>query len=71
MQLKWERGLCYRRDEKWGPRHRCKRRELQTLGAMAEEEGEDADEPTMEEEVAVGDPGQERTDEDQRIEVSP
>ena len=62
-QSKWERGLCYHCDEKWAPGRRCKQQELQTLGLMAGEEGEDDYEPKMEGEVAVGDPGQERASE--------
>ena len=31
VQAKREKGLCYRCDEKWGPGHRCKRKELSVL----------------------------------------
>ena len=38
MQEKCSKGLCFRCDEKFGPSHRCKRRELQVLWMMDEEE---------------------------------
>ena len=37
-QEKCRKGLCFRCDEKLGPGHRCKRRELQVLWMMHDEE---------------------------------
>ena len=38
MQEKPRKGLCFHCNEKFGPDHRCKRRELQVLWVMDEEE---------------------------------
>lgn len=40
MQLKREKGLCYRCDDKWSIGHRCKRRELSVLLTCDGEEDE-------------------------------
>lgn len=42
IQRRRAKGLCYRCDEKYGPGHRCKNRQLQVL-LVSEEEEEEAD----------------------------
>ncbi|XP_022848903.1 uncharacterized protein LOC111371244 [Olea europaea var. sylvestris] len=41
LQLKRERGLCYRCDEKFQPGHKCRNKELHVLVVQGEEEGEE------------------------------
>ena len=69
-QSKRKMGVCYYCDEKWGPGHRCKRRELQRLGPTVEARDADEKEPMVEEDNNVEDLRKERIDEDPRIKVS-
>ncbi|XP_031263269.1 uncharacterized protein LOC116121451 [Pistacia vera] len=58
IQVKRERGLCFRCDEKFGPNHRCKSKSLQILLAWEDDEPDDGD-PTpdsKEEPVLEGNP---------------
>lgn len=41
MCAKREKGLCYRCDKKFSPRHRCKKKELQELVVTVEQEVDD------------------------------
>ena len=44
MQARREQGLCYRCDEKWHVRHRCKQKELHVLLVSEGDEGVSGDE---------------------------
>lgn len=45
IQHRWSKGLCFKCDEKFGPGHRCKNKQLQVLILADEEDcsGEDGD----------------------------
>lgn len=47
LQAKREKGECFRCDEKWSIRHRCKRKELSVI-LMQGEDGDDEPEETLE-----------------------
>lgn len=46
LQKKREKGICYRCDEKWNPRHHCKKKELSVL--ITHEDEDQEDEPQIE-----------------------
>ena len=46
MQARRERGLCFRCDERFAPGHRCKKKSLQVLWVMDEEEKTEESFPT-------------------------
>ena len=68
IQVKRQKGLCFRCDDKWLSRHRCKRKELQVIMIPEdiEDEGSTPDSKTEEE----GTVGLESTEVQKKIEVS-
>lgn len=52
LQKKREKGLCFRCDEKWGPGHRCKKKELSVLLIHDADEEESSQIDVTEEAVA-------------------